>query len=259
MQFSFLSRLDAWQLMLILLVLMIISILIGLAAGKKFYRKSEIDATVLGSLFTLLGLLLAFTFSMSVSYHGMRRDIIIEEANDIGTAILRADLYRETDRDLLRTDFKKYVDARIEFFTAGTDIEKVMAAQQLSGNIQQQLWNRAAQLSKDSGYTVASMQMIPALNSMIDITTTRKYSNLVHLPDTIIYLLLLLSCTCAFYIGYMFAGKGKFDWVMVIVFSLLTSMVVFVIFDLDRPRRGFITLDSMNNAIIELKQQFQEK
>ena len=259
MQPSLLLRLDTWQLMLILLALMIISIVIGLKAGKKFHKGSEADNTILGSLFTLLGLLLAFTFSMAINYHGIRKDIIIEEANDIGTAILRADLYRESDRHLFRAAFEKYVDARVDYFTAGTDLEKVAAAQKLSAEIQQQLWNYASQLSRDSGYSVASMQMIPALNSMIDITTTRQYSNIVHLPDTIIYLLFLLSCVCTFYIGYSAANKEKFSWMLAVIFCLLTSMVVYVIFDMDRPRRGFIKLDQMNNAIVELKQMFPEK
>jgi hypothetical protein len=259
MQPSFMLRLDAWILMLALLALMIISILVGLKAGKKIHKDSPADSTILSCLFTLLGLMLAFTFSMSVNNYNMRREIIIDEANDIGTAILRADLYPEADRNLFRADFKKYVDIRIDYFAAGTDLEKVAAAQQLSATIQQQLWNRAAKLSRDSGNVVASMQMVPALNSMIDITTTRIYGNIIHLPDTINYLLFILSCTCAFYVGYTFARKGKFDWLMVVIFCLLTSMVVFVIFDLDRPRRGFIKLDDMNNAIIELKQMFPEK
>ena len=101
--------------------------------------------------------------------------------------------------------------------------------------------------------------MIPALNNMIDITTTRLYGEIIHLPDTIIYLLFLLSGVCSFYIGYIFAAKEKFDWMLAMLFCLLTSMVVFVIFDLDRPRRGFIKFDQVNNAIVELKQMFPEK
>ena len=254
MQPSLLLRLDTWQIMLILFGLMMISIIVGLKTGKKFHKQSQADNTILGSLFTLLGLLLAFTFGMAINYHGMRRDIIVEEANDIGTAILRADLYRESDRNLFRAEFKKYVDARIDYFAAGADLDKIKAAQKLSAEIQQQLWNHASQFSKDSGYSIASMQMIPALNTMIDVTTSRQYSEVIHLPDTIIYLLFLLSCVCSFYIGYVFAAKEKFDWIMAMLFCLLTSMVVFVIFDLDRPRRGFIKLDQMNNAIVELKQ-----
>src|SRR6187200_1813798 len=259
MEPSIVLRLDTWQLILILLALMIISIMLGLMVGKKFHKESQVDTTILGSLLTLLGLLLAFTFSMAINYHGMRKDVIVQEANDIGTAILRADLYRDNERNLLRAEFKKYVDARVDYFNAGTDLKKVVAAQKLSVEIQQQLWDHATKFSKDSGYVIASMQMIPALNSMIDITTTRQYGNFVHLPDTITYLLFLLSCVCSFYIGYMFVGKKRFDWVMAMIFCLLTSLVVFEIFDLDRPRRGFIKLDQMNNAIVELKQMFPEK
>ena len=149
MQISFLTQIDTWQLMIILLALMIVSILIGLFTGNKFYKESKVDSTILGALFTLLGLILAFTFSMAINYHGIRKDIIVEEANEIGTAILRADLYRENDRDLFRADFKKYVDARADYFTAGADLEKVTAAQKLTAAIQQQIWTRASLLSKD--------------------------------------------------------------------------------------------------------------
>ena len=155
MQPSLLLRLDTWQIMLILFGLMIISIIVGLKTGKKFHKQSPADNTILGSLFTLLGLLLAFTFSMAINYHGMRRDIIVEEANDIGTAILRADLYPESDRNLFRAEFKKYIDARIDYFTAGTDLDKIKAAQKLSVEIQQRLWNHASQFSKDSGLRIS--------------------------------------------------------------------------------------------------------
>ena len=101
MQVSFLTRLDTWILILILLTLMIISIFVGFIAGKKLHTESKADSTILGSLITLLGLILAFTFSMSLNYYNMRREVIVEEANDIGTAILRADLYREADRNNL--------------------------------------------------------------------------------------------------------------------------------------------------------------
>src|SRR5436190_15581501 len=132
MQPSFLLRLDTWQIMLILLALMILSIKVGLITGKKSHKESPADNTILASLFTLLGLLLAFTFSMAINYHGMRRDIIVEEANDIGTAILRADLYRENDRNLFRADFKKYIDARIDYFAAGANLDKIKAAQKIT-------------------------------------------------------------------------------------------------------------------------------
>jgi len=259
MEFTFLTRLESWQLTLIMLGLMIISIFIGLSSGRKYYRKSTIDPTVLTGLLALLGFMIAFNFSFSLNHYDAWRGIIMEEANNIGTTILRTDLYREPDRKSLRVDLKKYVDARVNYFAVGADEEKVMEAQRLSAAIHQQLWSKVSQLSKDSGYAVASLQMIPALNNMIDITNTRFYSNYVRLPDAIIYLLILLSCACTFYMGYVSAGKEKFDWQLSGGACLLIALVVFVNFDLDRPREGFITLDKINHSIIDLKQMFPEQ
>ena len=82
-----------------------------------------------------------------------------------------------------------------------------------------------AMLSKDSSYYLASMQMIPALNAMIDITSTRWYGALNHVPETVIILLFVLACACAFYVGYSYGNKDKMDWIEAMGFIVLTSMV----------------------------------
>ncbi len=258
MQFSFLFRLESWQLMLIILVLMIICTIIGMYVGKRRKKESKLDSTILGSLFGLLGLLLAFSFSLATTFLGIRREIIIDESNNIGTAILRSDLYSESERQLFRADFKQYIEARIDYF-GYKDVKTVIEAQDRSIKIQQQLWNRAIRLSKDSGSYVASMQMVPALNDVIDISSKRYYVDSVHLPEPIIYLLVLMACACAFFVGYTISGKEKFDWLLIPGFCLLTSMVIFLIFDLDRPRRGLIKLDKINQSIIDLRKMIPEE
>ena len=78
-----------------------------------------------GSLLGLLALLLSFTFSMSSSRHERRVQVIVEEANDIGTAVLRADLYPDSIRNEFRKDFKAYIESRILFYTSKTDLAAV--------------------------------------------------------------------------------------------------------------------------------------
>ena len=80
-----------------------------------------------GTLLGLLGLLLAFTFSMASSRFDSRRQLVIEEANDIGTVILRTDFFPDSTRRLLRGTLKEYVEARIAFYQAGMDINKAVA------------------------------------------------------------------------------------------------------------------------------------
>ena len=114
---------------LFILILVVYWIAIKISGNKKNneHGTEELGA-VEGSLLGLLALLLAFTFNMAVTRFDMRRQVLIEEANNIGTAILRADLYPDSVRNLFRADFKDYVEARIAYYDAKTNQEKIKTA-----------------------------------------------------------------------------------------------------------------------------------
>src|SRR5207249_424182 len=66
-----------------------------------------------GAVFALLGLLIAFTFSGASARFDTRRQLIVEETNDIGTAYLRLDLLAADAQAALRESFRRYLDARV--------------------------------------------------------------------------------------------------------------------------------------------------
>ncbi|MGI8583382.1 MAG: hypothetical protein ACR2KX_14370 [Chitinophagaceae bacterium] len=74
-----------------------------------------------GALLGLLSLLLAFTFNKAASNYDTRRAFLVQESNDIGTALLRCDLYPDSIRQQLRKYFKDYITARIGYYEAGSD------------------------------------------------------------------------------------------------------------------------------------------
>lgn len=212
--------------------------------------------TINGMLIGLLGLLLAFTFSMANSRFDDRRKLIIEEANTIGTTVLRADMYPDSMRTILRSVLKDYVDSRIAYYDAGSDIEKAMAeyrnAQVLSGKV----WQLVTDYSKVNETTTRTSQMIQTLNDMIDITTTRLSASEGTIPDSIMYFLLVLSACTSFLMGY--DQGSKIEWLIVIGFSVALSATIFSIVDLDRPRSGLIDLSGPNQKIVELREMFKE-
>ena len=95
---------------------------------KKNLEDIEGTGTTEGAMLGLMALLMAFSFSMAASKFDDRRQLIVREANDIGTAILRCDLYPDSIKNLLRGDFAKYVDARIAYYDALDDEEKIKTA-----------------------------------------------------------------------------------------------------------------------------------
>src|SRR4029450_391974 len=124
------------------------SLLLTSEAGKRgrgrHLRALQSDSTgfaaVHGAVFGLMGLVMAFTFSGAASRFDHRRDLIVEEANNIGTASLRIALLPEAARDPLRTKFREYADSRLETYRAGTDVARVSQLLQQTAQHQDQIW-----------------------------------------------------------------------------------------------------------------------
>ena len=69
------------------------------AKGGNARKRSDLEV---GALLALMGLVLAFTYLFSLSRIDMRKQALVQEANAIGTAFLRADLLPEPGRTELR-------------------------------------------------------------------------------------------------------------------------------------------------------------
>jgi len=211
-----------------------------------------------GAVLGLLSLLLAFTFNQSASHYDIRRDLLIEESNDIGTALFRSALYPDSLKLAFRDDFKDYIKARIAYYEAGNDEDRILVALQESNGISMRIWQRASFISKLPGDVTRSMQMIPAINKMIDAMTTREEARRKHIPESILWLLFLLGVTGSFIVGYASKSR-KIDFVILCTYSLMTIMTIYFILDLDRPRRGIITTSSAHEKINGLLNYFQDK
>jgi hypothetical protein len=261
LKLTFLQGIDAGVVALVIFFLIIIFYLVGYRVRMYFnmripdFKDRELG-TINGTLVGLLGLLLAFTFSMSSSRYDARRNVIIEEANDIGTAVLRADLYPDSIRNLLRQNFKAYVEQRVKFYTVRNDFDKVVYHYLQADSISKVLWNIATTDAKKNGVLLRTGQMIPALNAMIDITTTRRALGESTVPDSIMYFLFMLCFCASFLLGY--DNKiGKVDWILLFGLAIMLSITVHSIIDLDRTRSGLINMDVQNQKIIELLGMFK--
>jgi hypothetical protein len=253
------QQMDAFTIAGLLFLIMIIAFMLGNQIRRYKERNGKtIDnkniGALEGSLLGLLALLLSFTFSMSSNRHDRRVNLIIEEANDIGTAILRADLYPDSIRKAFRKDFKAYLETRISFYTAKADMGKVQQALAEGNRLQSALWQRATIIGQDKDNFHRTSQMVPALNAMFDIVTTGNAATMDKVPEVILYLLFLICLTAAMMVGY--ADGPKPDWTMVISFSLMITMTVYLIIDLDRPRRGVINMNKANEFVVQLRSMF---
>ena len=109
-----------------------------------------------GAVFALLGLLIAFTFSGASSRFDTRRQLIVEETNDIGTAYLRLDLLPADLQPALRESFRRYLDARIEVYRKLPDIAAAKKSLAKADELQRQIWRQAIVASRAEGAPACS-------------------------------------------------------------------------------------------------------
>jgi hypothetical protein len=210
-----------------------------------------------GALLGLLSLLLAFTFNQSASDFATHRNLLVTESNAIETAIWRADLYPDSLRLAFRHDFKEYIESRIAYYEARADEDLVRAARQKADFIAGRIWKRAAEVARSSGEPLGSGQMLPAINAVIDAEARREDARRGHVPDPILALLFVLCFAGSFIVGY--ANKSrKVDWVVLLSYSLMTVMTVYIILDLDRPRRGLIETSAAHQNIISIYNELKD-
>jgi hypothetical protein len=205
-----------------------------------------------GSIFALFGLLVAFTFSGAASRFDSRRELIAVEANDIGTAFLRVDLLPEESQPAIRSLFGDYLESRIETYRRLPDVRAALKELDRSIGIQQEIWDRSVAATRSpTAHPDAAKMLIPALNNMIDVTTTRTMAMKIHPPVVIFVLLFVVGLVCALLIGHRSARAPR-SWFHILIYAIVTGVCFFVILDIEYPRAGLIRLVEYDEVLVDL-------
>lgn len=225
-----------------------------LGSAPKYSASSDNTDFAINSIFALLGLLLAFSFSSAYSRYEVRRQLIVEETNDIGTAYLRIDLLPVDAQPKMRKLFEDYVAQRVRYYTeadTGTNIHELMVQQQ---HIQIKIWQLAVSATQSPAAQSVRILLLPSLNAMIDISTTRTATLYNHIPGVILWMLLMLSVVCAFFVGEnLHENSLRYG----IIFGAVVCLVLYVIMDVDYPRVGLINHDETQQLLTGLAEQIK--
>ena len=247
----------------VLAVSLFVGVLAFLEMGRRIGRRriaaegAEGGAgfgSVEGAIFGLMGLLIAFTFSGAAARFDDRRHLVTQEANAIGTAWLRIDLVPAEAQVKLRDLFRRYLDARLATYRNVEQLDKAMAEFARSATLQQDIWTAAVAACRDPGAAPgAPMLLLPALNEMIDITTTRLMAARMHPPGIIFAMLVVLTLAGALLAGHAMASHPRWSWMHALALATVMAATVYIIIDLEYPRLGFIRVDATDEVLVDLR------
>jgi len=212
----------------------------------------SIQASILG----LLALLLGFTFSMSMQRYDNRSIALIDEANAIGTAILRVQLLPEAFKAEADALFKEYVGLRVDIGQLDlTKLDERSVYNKQIANIQNKLWSLAVAATELDARPVTTGAFVQSLNDVIDSQGKRNALLHMHVPEVVLLLLFVVFISSGGIMGYSAGLSGKRMVAPIALVSVLITLIVFIIVDLDRPKRGLIQIDQ--SFMVELRDGFK--
>lgn len=187
-----------------------------------------------------------------------RRDLITQEANAIGTAYLRIDLLSKQVQPEMRELFRTYTGLRTTIYEDRENKPLMEIKQDKVADLQKRIWTLSlSAIRMPDASPQAAMLLIPALNEMIDITTTREMATQNHPPVQIYIMLYGLSFIGSLLVGYSMSVNQERSWLHTLSFSAVMSLAIYVIVDLEYPRLGLIRVDTSDQVLFDLQKNME--
>jgi hypothetical protein len=253
---ALIDYLPLWLILPLTIVVSLLSVEVGYRIGG-YHRPHSLEeketpvGSMVGATLGLLAFMLAFTFGLAGSRFEDRRQVLLSEANAIGTTYLRAAMLPEPMRTEAQNLLREYVDVRIEAVQPG----KLDQAITKSEELHTRLWSVAVAATEKDRSPITALY-VQSLNEMIDVHAKRVMAGVrSRVPGMIWIVLYLLAILSMVMIGYHEGLTKSRRSIAVIALVLGFSSVLYLIADLDRPVHG--TLRVSQQSMIDLRKSMK--
>ena len=222
------------------------AVLVALELGYQLSRRVPVDenpaSEITASILAIVGLLLAFSFSMADDRHAARHAAAVREANSIGTFWLRTSLLPAPQRSEAQAQLRRYVDLHVEHRRVERDPARAEVLEAEMARRQGALWALIAEDARREPEASRVRLLVPSLNALIDDQATVLAAKENQLPNAIFVYLSLLVVVGGFVVGYRPRSERR-SLVLWASFTIVVTGVLVLLVDLDRPRGGWIQTD----------------
>ena len=235
------DALPLWGLFISILLVVLFSVEFGYRLGKYRRRRHEEEkeaplGTMVGATLGLLAFILAFTFGLAAARFDARRQLLLDEANAIGTTYLRAGMLPERGEEI-RGLLRDYVRTRLEAVQSG----KLEEGIRRSEDIQQKMWTQAEAVAAKNSNSIIVGLFDQSLNEMIDLHASRMQAGVrSRIPGAIWLGLFAVAALSLATMGYHAGLSGTRRSLAIVTVAVTFSVVIELIADLDRPQEGVL-------------------
>jgi len=241
---------------LVILAALLVAATIGYRGHRWLLHRvgeteSESHDYLLSAVLGLLALLLGFTFSLALNRHEDRRNLVVQEANALDTAWLRAQILESPKKEAISQLLRAYLDARLDWSeTDGADDSSAKTAAR-----QQKLWAATVDAVRAEPNAQLMRALMDPINQSFDLASARSAAGVAHVPDRVLTVLLLYAVLAAAMLGYTAAAKGRPQRIATVCVLVAMTLALVMILDIDRARSGAIQVSQQ--PLEDLKQSWR--
>jgi len=247
---------NLWVLYAIAMGVFLLVVEIGFLLGRRMQSRSDDKSrsqtsTIQAALLAMLGLLLAFSFSMVLARFDAREELVVNESLAIETTFLRSDFLPEPNRTAVTSLLRRYADAKIEFYSLAYDESKIRQINEKIKELQKQLWSQALAAGNLDQVTLKYNLLIQSLSDMFDFHGRGVAAMGRRIPDEVFNLLYFVSALALGLTGYAAGLTGRRQRIQWLILSVAIASIIMLIVDMDRPRRTNIKVSQQ--SLFELR------
>ena len=249
-----LDLLSPWSLFFLIAVSLLLAFEASIRLGKKIQQrwpdKSEVGVgTEVNAALTILALLLAFIINFSINIFNERRQLVVSEANAIGTAYLRAGYLSEPYKAKSRQLLRDYLEYRLQVIDPTNAEVAITRSEMLQGR----LWILAEDLAKNADSPSAALYIL-SLNEVFDLNVARLNAEVeFRVPAIMIYGMFGVSILTMVLIGINDGYHERYNRIALIVLVIILSVVFLLLIGLDRSNAGLLQVPL--KPLIDLQQK----
>jgi len=205
-----------------------------------------------GAVLGLLALLLGFTFAMAVSRYENRKALMVDQANAIGTAMLRGNLLASPHAERTTTLFRDYIQSRFLYNASVRGSPGIDQAESQASRIESELWAISKTLLAEDPRAQPASLYTQALNDMFDIREKRRFALDDRVPWAVTIMLFVVSMAAMGMVAYSCGLNGRRRALSNFTFAFLIALVLIIILDIDSPRVGLVK--ASQDSLVRLQQ-----
>lgn len=239
----------------VMIVVLGLAIMLPAIWGRELASTTKVPDSVWnviqGGVLTLVAFMLGISFSQSQARFDARRELVVTEANAIGTTWLRADQLPQNDARRFRALLTEYTALRLQLYQ-GSMPEQIDQNLAKSDAYLTSLWGIASTFLRQQPQNLGRSLLMDELNHTIDVSAEQRQALTHHVPVAIDALTLFLVVLGAILIGFAFARIGGTSPLLGAAYLVATVMVITMMIDLDRPQKGFVRVN-LDPLVLQLQ------